>query len=342
MPTARKLPSGAYRCQVFAGYVYENGEKKRQYESFTAATKEDAELLASQWNANKTTRPENITVLQAVKNYIVSRENVVSPSTIRGYNAYVDHFDMIADKKIRTISKADVQLWVSDLAATLSPKSVKNIFGLFSSSMGFYGIKCPETKLPAKIKPEYHLPTDEELNKVLAVSDNTLWMAIMLARYYSLREGEICALQSDDLKGNVLTIRRAMVHTTNNEWVIRDRPKTDYSSRSLIIAEPLLSRLQKCSGSIVGTNPNALGNRFRRAIARAGVPSFRFHDLRHAFATGAALAGVPDFYTAQMGGWNPASSVMKTIYQNVRQSEYYYQMDVLNGLMQHNLQHEMN
>ena len=97
MPTARILPSGAYRCQVFSGYTYENGKKKRTYESFTAATKEDAELLATQWKKKRTTRPENITVREAIDRYIQSRENVLSPSTIRGYNAILHRFDQIGD-----------------------------------------------------------------------------------------------------------------------------------------------------------------------------------------------------------------------------------------------------
>ncbi len=40
MPTAKKLPSGSWRCQVFSHYEYVNQDdggvkKKRIYESFT-------------------------------------------------------------------------------------------------------------------------------------------------------------------------------------------------------------------------------------------------------------------------------------------------------------------
>lgn len=339
MPIAKKLPSGSYRCQVFAGYEYVNGKKKRLYESFTAYTKAEAEAMAASWACAKKVRPDNISVREAVEQYIASRENVSSPSTIRGYLSCVGRFDRIADKKIRSLTESDVQLWISTLAAKLSPKSVKNTYGLFTASMGFFGQDHFRVKLPAKIRPEYHIPTDQELQVLLQKCDETLWLAVMLARYYSLREGEICALRSEDLNKNILTIRRTIVHTKDNRWVIKERPKTDASYRYLVISDPVLSVLKKRNGEIIGCNPNALGNRFRRAVKQSGLPPFRFHDLRHAFASSAALVGIPDFYTARMGGWNPNSGVLKTIYQNIQNEEYLAQMQLLNEVMQHEMQH---
>ena len=48
MATAKKLPSGNWRVQVFVG-VDEN--KKRIYKSFTAPTKKQAEYAALPWFA---------------------------------------------------------------------------------------------------------------------------------------------------------------------------------------------------------------------------------------------------------------------------------------------------
>lgn len=341
MPIAKKLPSGSYRCLKFAGYEYIDGKKKRKYESFTAATKEEAELLAAQWANKKTSRPENITIDDALKKYIASRENVLSPSTIRGYNASLNRFDMIKDLRIRSLKQYDVQMWVSDLSARLKPKTVKNTYGLLTAALSFV---APDTKLdirlPAMIRKEYYMPPDEDFQKVLQTADEETWLAMMLARYYSLRIGEICALEPSDLQKNVLTIRRAMVHTKDNQWTVRERPKTDDSYRSLIITEPLLSRFKASGDKLSTLNPNSLANRFRRAVRRARVEPFNFHILRHMFATSAAMNGVPDFFTAKMGGWNQNSSVLKSVYQNIRNDDFRRQMDVMNKAMQHDLQHE--
>ena len=48
MATAKKLPSGAYRCLIYIGD--ENG--KRKYKSFTAKTKKEAEFKATQFALN--------------------------------------------------------------------------------------------------------------------------------------------------------------------------------------------------------------------------------------------------------------------------------------------------
>lgn len=91
MATAKKLPSGSWRCLVFSHYenlFNEDGspmidektgkqKRKRIYESFTSDLqgrrgKRDAEAQAAQFLAEKDRkkRPENWTVKEAFENYI--------------------------------------------------------------------------------------------------------------------------------------------------------------------------------------------------------------------------------------------------------------------------------
>ena len=53
MPTAKKLPSGSWRCQA---YDYTDYNGKRHYESFTADSKKDAEFMAAQFAMEKEQR----------------------------------------------------------------------------------------------------------------------------------------------------------------------------------------------------------------------------------------------------------------------------------------------
>ena len=50
MATAKKLPSGSWRCQV---YDYTDANGKRHYTSFTAPTKKEAEYKAAQFMVQK-------------------------------------------------------------------------------------------------------------------------------------------------------------------------------------------------------------------------------------------------------------------------------------------------
>ena len=82
MATAKKLPSGKWRCLAYIGKD-ENG--KRQYKSFTAASKKEAEFQATLFLTNKQYEENSMTISKAVAEYIASKENVLSPSTIEGY-----------------------------------------------------------------------------------------------------------------------------------------------------------------------------------------------------------------------------------------------------------------
>lgn len=334
---ARKLPSGSWRVQVYAGTV--NG--KRVYESFTASTKKEAERQAAVWNADRQSRGEDLTVKDAIRKYIDAKENVLSASTVRVYETMLHRFDGIAGKRIRVLKDYDVQKWVSALAAEFSPKTVKNTYGLLTSSVKFFGGRANfNVRLPAKTIKTYRIPTEQDIRQLLSHADEETQIAIMLARYYSLRAGEICALDSSDLVGDVLTVRKAMTLTKDKRWIIQERPKTDDSYRSLIVSEPLISVLKQKDGKFITCTPQALTDRFRALVRKAGIVPCRFHDLRHAFATNAAIAGIPDIYTAKMGGWNPNSSVLKQVYQNVQDAEYRKQMEVLNKQMQHEISHD--
>lgn len=69
-------------------------------------------------------------------------------------------------------------------------------------------------------------------------------------------------------------------------------------------------------GRLVPLEPEQLTNRFRRAVRSCGVDvPFRFHDLRHYYASIAHALGIPDAYIMRMGGWE-TDQVMKRVYRD--------------------------
>ena len=82
MASARKLPSGNWRVLVYTG---KGANGKRQYESFTASTKKQAEYLAAEFVAKRKYAVESMTVGEAIDRYIESKDAVLSPTTIAEY-----------------------------------------------------------------------------------------------------------------------------------------------------------------------------------------------------------------------------------------------------------------
>ena len=124
MAKAKKLPSGNWRVQVYAGE--ENG--KRKYKSFTASSKKEAEYLAAEWARDKKDREQgNITVKEAMSRYIESKENIISPSTCREYLRMVSHFPQeLLQARLDSLSQESVQQAINVLTRGHSAKTVRN------------------------------------------------------------------------------------------------------------------------------------------------------------------------------------------------------------------------
>lgn len=61
--------------------------------------------------------------------------------------------------------------------------------------------------------------------------------------------------------------------------------------------------------------PDAISCRFTRLLKAAGLPHFRFHDLRHYCASIQHAIGIPDAYIMQRGGWG-SDGVLKNVYRH--------------------------
>lgn len=77
-----------------------------------------------------------------------------------------------------------------------------------------------------------------------------------------------------------------------------------------------------CSTCCVWANlsPDKVSHRFSSIFKRAGLPHFRFHDLRHYSASIQHAIGIPDAYIMQRGGW-ASDNVLKTVYRHALQGE---------------------
>lgn len=345
MATAKKLPSGSWRCQI---YDYTDENKKRHYKSFTAPTKKQAEFMAAEYALDKKNKPElpEYTLKTAIENYCNLKSNVLSPATIREYRRMKDnYYGKLGDIQLKSISSDLVQSWINDFAADHSPKTVRNAYGLISAVMDAfaYDIRLHVT-LPQKIQSNLYVPSDDDIKAVLnyfAKYDRDMELAVYLAAFGTLRRSEICALTADDINGNTVHVHKAMVNKGHSEWVVKTT-KTMSSTRFVEMPDYVIKKLPK-SGRIVNINPDQITRRFERAFLKLDIRSFRFHDLRHYAASIMHAIGIPDQYIMQRGGWG-SDRTLKAIYRGTieeyTQKYTYMALSHFNN-MQHEMQHEI-
>jgi integrase len=310
MAKASKLPSGNWRClarKVIGG--------KMVSKSFTASSKKEAEFLASEWQISEEENNAHLTLKTACERYIEAKENVLSPSTLRGYRRQTRlYLQSIMDVKIDSLTREQIQVAINIEAAKYSPKTVRNIHGLLSAVLGMYrpGFSF-KTQLPQKKKTEMHIPTDAEVNKTLSACRGTsLEVAILLAAFGPMRRSEVCAVTSKDVIGNNIIVNKAYVRDEDNIWVLKT-PKNFSSNRVIPFPDFVIERIKGIEGNLVPYTPAYLGKLFRQLLEKNNIPHYRFHDLRHYCVSICKAMNIPDEYIMARGGWS-TNYTMNNVY----------------------------
>lgn len=163
---------------------------------------------------------------------------------------------------------------------------------------------------PRQIRHEVHPPTAQDMRKLLeAARGHRLNALFLLAWATGARRGELLALRwSDtDLDKGTVTITRNLIRTKAQGLVFTE-PKTSLSRRTVPIPDVARRELrahkarQNEERLLVGSaykdgalvfaladgapvDPSTASHTFNRVLEKAGLPHYRFHDMRHAFAT---------------------------------------------------------
>jgi len=304
-----KLPSGSYR-------VRKTYNKKVYSITFDHKPSQKEITMAFTDKLEETSTASKGSFEQKANEYMELRSNVTSPSTIGGYKKILRQMSPeFKGLNINDIDQIYVQAEINRYAVGRAPKTVKNFYGLITAVLGFFRPKLKlVVTLPQAVKYEPHLPTEDEIQAVLKAVAGTDYSIPFQLGVLGMRRSEVCAVEIDDINGNFLTIDKAYIYDANNKPIIRPLTKSTEGKRQIYLPDSLVAEIRQ-KGTIFDKQPHNLVRVLHEKQVKLGIEYFRFHDLRHYYASYAHEHGMSDADIMASGGWS-SDYTMTRIYRH--------------------------
>jgi len=319
VPKAKRLPSGSWHIQLRL-----SGRSISITEPTEKACLQKAQLLKAQHLAGRETigMDRSVRTLdKLLEQYINAKRPVLSPSTVRGYEAIRrTRFQAYLSRDPEKISW---QRMVSDESRLCGAKTLKNAWALVAAAVQFNSGEKPVVTLPQVVTEEHpYLEADQIPVFLDAVRDKPCELAALLG-LHGLRRSEMCALTwaQVDLKNNMLHIQGALVHGEDGKLIRKATNKNKTSRRTVPIMIPRLQELlyrchserseESASSPVLTCHPNSIYKQINSVCAAAGLPLIGVHGLRHSFASLAHSLGVPEAECMALGGWQDPQTMRK-------------------------------
>lgn len=159
---------------------------------------------------------------------------------------------------------------------------IKRIF-IYALEMDYVHASPVKTKLVYHDNKRTRHLDENEKSKLLEACKNSknknLYAIVLIALDAGMRRGEIAAIEKEDITNDIITIKSETAKSKKGRYI------------------PLTLRLQDLFKNLSNLKLNGdIKNSFHYALKCADIHNFKFHDLRHTFASDLVMKGV-DIYT---------------------------------------------
>ena len=328
---AKKDPNGTWRIQYrYTDWTGKN--RKSQKRGFK--TKKEAEEWLAHFKYQQSSNP-SMPLKDFWKIYMEDMKKRLKETTVESKTYIWEKKIMpyFGDMPLNEITPSTIRKWQGEMIAKgYKPTYLKSINNQLSAILNyavrFYNLStnpCRKAGSMGKAhadKREYW--TLEEFNKFCdAISDkHEAWIGFQILFWTGIRIGELLALKIEDINLEEATICIDETYTRLNGKDIISTPKTDSSSRIIIIHEELIDSLREYIASIYQSKPASrlfpgktkhfFEHEMKRGIKESGVKKIALHCLRHSHASMLVEMGFNPIEIAKRLGHGRVTTTIET------------------------------
>ena len=318
----RKRDDGRWEGRIVIGHR-ENGEPlfRHVYAKTQKALLDKLHQNIECYRDVELTEDSRMTLGQWLDRWLTEyKAGTVRPGTLEGYRRYIEYYikPQLGDKQISLLSQQDIQRMYRrlktegrihehpEMGHQLSDSMVRHIHSTLHAALKdavqAHVIPRNPTEGTTAPKPNYkpkRILTRAELDAFLAVVEqDEVWRDFFQTELMTgLRRGEICGLQWSDFDGNTGTLKvcRTLHSQRKGEYTVGET-KTNQGMRTIILPHSVVDILRRRKTDAIcqwifpdpvkpedPVDPNAAYRHMKTLLQRAGLPSIRFHDLRHPY-----------------------------------------------------------
>ncbi|CAN5387013.1 hypothetical protein BH10BAC5_BH10BAC5_25860 [soil metagenome] len=243
------------------------------------------------------------------------KHNVIKSTLSLYITAFTDFQIIVGDKLINEISVIDVEKYKYKISERIKKitvnKNLKCISAAFNVAINKFELleKNPVDKVEYYRIEKKRIKYLEkaEIEKIMSVIDEEVYKKIILFALYSgARLNEILTLQWKDID-----IKNKTIHLRSKEEL--GYTTKNHKFRLLSLTEQLKNILSEYStrndeGFIFSNKKNLrfskdyISRKFKSYCIKVGMPEYKFHYLRHTFATTAIKSGISIYHLKEILG----------------------------------------
>ena len=318
----RKRDDGRWEGRIVIGHR-ENGEPlfRHVYAKTQKALLDKLHQNIECYRDVELTEDSRMTLGQWLDRWLAEyKAGTVRPGTLKSYRGYIEYYikPQLGDKQISLLSQQDIQRMYRrlktegrihehpEMGHQLSDSMVRHIHSALHAALKdavqAHVIPRNPTEGATAPKPNYRpkrILTRAELDAFLeVVEQDEVWRDFFQTEMMTgLRRGEICGLQWNDFDGEAGTLKvcRTLHSQRKGEYTVGET-KTGKGMRTIILPKTVADILRRRKTDTISqwifpdpvkpedpVNHGSAYLHMKTLLRRAGLPSIRFHDLRHPY-----------------------------------------------------------